>query len=277
MSNFIENLARRSAGLPLAAECRPTPSPVFQNSFEAGEGLNEITSEETLAGHVEAPPVLQSQTLNTPAAPEVQRSVPEPSRMSARETTAGKSPSAQNTTTTVLQPAASVKGVVSEKETTPPLRTEAQTSTRLADDTQFVTRDSELTPPTESAQTLPAARPLSLATNSPETTSRLPGEQESTWPEVTVKAIGEIAEDKLELIATDHLIRPAATESTISFQFPKVASAPPQPPPTMPIQVRIGRVEVRGAPPVHESTQAIPKESPALGFVSYQRLRRYRY
>jgi hypothetical protein len=282
VSNFLKNLARRSAGLPLAAECRPTPSPAFESSLEAGEGLNEITSEETHTNALEAAPARESRIVNT-SAPEVQRSSPESTGTSTREITAVKArtPSAPDTTT-ILQPAASLE-VVSAKEITPPFRGEAETSARLAGDTvaQFVTRDSELTPRAASAhaQTPPAALPpLSPAVNPPETTSRLPEEQESTWPEVTVKAIRETVHDKLELIATDHLIRPAATESTASFQFPAIASASPQPAPATPIQVRIGRVEVRGAPPVHESpTQATPKESPPLGFASYHRLRRYRY
>lgn len=74
----------------------------------------------------------------------------------------------------------------------------------------------------------------------------------------------------------DHAIRPAVTEPGIALKFPKVTTpAQSQSPGTVPIHVRVGRVEVRGTPQ-QEPARSIPKEGTPLGFASYHRMRRYR-
>ncbi|MCM3904085.1 MAG: hypothetical protein ND866_20475, partial [Pyrinomonadaceae bacterium] len=81
-------------------------------------------------------------------------------------------------------------------------------------------------------------------------------------------------ENEREQSPADQVIRPAPTESGIPLQFPKVAPAQ-RSPGTAPIYVRVGRVEVRGTPQ-QEPARSTPKESTALGFASYHRMRRYR-
>jgi len=141
-------------------------------------------------------------------------------------------------------------------------------------DLEFTLRD-EAAP---SQRDLPEMRSLPVATNPPATTSRRPQQPESPSLQISVKEDHESAPTTVELVTTDHLIRPATNEATVSLEFPSRVSAAPtsEPAPQLPIQVRIGRVEVRGTPPAPEPTRATRMESPPLGFASYHRLRRYR-
>ena len=293
MSNFIQNLAKRGAGLPLAAEARPAPAPVFESSLEApSEGLSEITSEEMTIGAVETTRTT-FETPHTPATPDVPHSP-----LEQVDTGVKPAPAAASRDTPVLQPAPSIVEIVSAIEHIPPPEAKSDTVAPRAEASvsqsfQAVSRDSEVTIRAESthASGAESAQPSSTADiNPPATISPRLDQPESSWPETSPHDVDEAPSTASEPAATDvlirpaapehrpvlteHLIRPAATEPTISLQFPKVATAPPPPP----IHVRIGRVEVRGTPPVHQPTpiQAPPKESPPLGFAGYQRLRRYR-
>jgi hypothetical protein len=70
-------------------------------------------------------------------------------------------------------------------------------------------------------------------------------------------------------------IRPAPAALTTSLRLAAVVPASPAAPVTpLPIHVRIGRVEVHGAPPPSPSFPAGPP--PGRGFAAYARLRTYR-
>jgi hypothetical protein len=276
VSNFITNLARRGAGLPLAAECCPSPAPTFESSFEASEGLSEITTEEIVDSHVEALPMSSLQTMNTSSAPEVQRSPLEQAAPTAKP----KLASTQDTTR-VLQPSVSREEIVASTEIVGKSETEVPRAKGIiARPIEVGRRDSEFKPREESApsQVAISAPGLSPAAgNPPAKALRRPQKQESAWSQSSVKEVHESTANRIELVAMDRQIRPAPAEPTFGLEFLRIVSASPTPPaPELPIQVRIGRVEVQGTPSVPEPTRATPKESPPLGFASYHRLRRYR-
>jgi len=273
VSNFLKNLARRSAGLPLAAECRPSRAPEFEGSFEGGAGLNEVTSEQTAASHIEAPAAPALQTLNAAAPRQVQRSVAEQTGLSAAATTAftAKPPSAHDATT-VLQPSSSLEQV-SFREQAIPLSPAASNIHEPA-----VSNEAELTARVKSTRVqtiMSPRRDLSPAINPPAITSAHRERQEPLSPEMSVEEQRE-STPEVKLAGADHLIRPAPTDPTLPFQFPRIATASPQPISSTPIEVRIGRVEVRGVPPLQQPVPATPPPSPPLGFASYHRVRRYR-
>ena len=271
MSNFLKNLARRSAGLPLAAECRPTAAPAFAGSFESGGGLNEVTSE-VAVGSLVVPAARPLQTLNTAAPPQVQRSRSKPIAAATSAIGSGFSP-AQNATT-ALQPLSSLE-VVSPEQSAALFPGEA-TAQRASFESG--SRDSRLSSPAAPAQaqiTLSPGRDLPATIDSGATLQRSE-RNGSAWPEISVAEGDETTQQNHQLLTTEHLIRPAPTDPTLPFQFPRTATTSPQPVFPTPIEVRIGRVEVRGGPPVPQLAPAPPATSPPLGFASYHRLRRYR-
>ena len=276
MSNFITNLARRGAGLPLAAACGPSPARIFESSFGASEGLSEITSEEIVRSGDQTPAVISVRTTNTSSAREIQRAPLEHAGTAAN----AAPPSAPTNPTIVLQPSTPSADIVSPKpiirnsETGVPHATEI-----MARPTEVVSRDFEFKTREASApsqvETSAVASPV--ASDPPATIPRLRQKQESALLQTSVKEVHATTLNRIEVVAAEHLIRPAPAEPAVSLEFPRIASAPPStPPPALPIEVRIGRVEVRGTPAVQQSTPATRKESPALGFASYHRLRRYR-
>lgn len=276
MSNFLRNLARRSAGLPLAAECRPTPAPGFAGSFDSGVGLSEIAAEETAGSQVEAPLAGQIQTPLSSATPQVQRSLAKRTGTSATAMAALRPnvPSAADATT-AWQPFSSPEAVSTDQPASL-MRADATAMTAPAEigsrDLRFNSR----------AASAPAQTPLSPRTDlaatidPPATTLRHSEGNKSVWPEVSVQEPAETIEQKHGPPTSEQLIRPAATDPTLPFQFPRTATASSQPAAAAPIEVRIARVEVRGAPPVQAPAPAAPPPSPPLGFASYNRLRRYR-
>jgi len=280
VSNFLQNLAKRSAGFPLAAECRPTPLANAESYVGASEGLSEVTSEQTGVSHVEAPPAAPLQTLNSSVAPQVQRALPEQGGVSSVRPTVAEPraveprPLSAQSPTTNPQPFESTGEVVSAKEVTPVFQAESGKGADVAESTPVDEITSRAEP--ARAQTPVSARPRPTITNPPATTSQREA-QDSPAPGPSVLEINETTQNKLDLVVTNHSIRPAPADPPLSFQFPRVASQAPQPPATIPIEVRIGRVEVRGVPPVQAATQSAPRESPPVGFASYNRLRRYRY
>jgi hypothetical protein len=298
VSNFIKNLAKRGAGLPLAAEARPAPpAPAFASSFAESEGLSEITSEEATARAVDSAPARTfetPQTFVTPAAtPDMQ-----PSPLEQVNTAARATPQVALHDTTVFRPSASIEEIVSSTERIPSRESNSETAAPRAEKSvsrsfEVVSRDSEVTVHAEGKHKRAAhlARPSSPADlNPPATVSPRLDQPESSWSETSPLDLDEPAPTTPEPAAadllirpaatenrpvlTEHLIRPAATDPTITLQFPSATAAPQSP---APIHVRIGRVEVRGNPPVQQPPiQAPSNESPPLGFAGYQRLRRYR-
>jgi hypothetical protein len=272
VSNFLKNLARRSAGLPLAAECRPTPAPVFGGSFESGAGLSEVTTE-TVGSQVEAPAAPRS--FDAAAPPQVQRSVAEQNSRTSIVTAAIRPGSTPATNArTGLRPVSSLEVVSSEPSASlVRVDTTAQPAAFeiAANDSAFTARAE----PAHVQTVLAPRRDLSAVVNPPATTSPRREGQEPAWPETSVEEQRESAPD-VKLAVTNNSIRPALTDPTLPFQFPRIPTTSQQPVFKTPIEVRIGRVEVRGAPPVQAPTPATPAPSAPLGFASYHRLRRYR-
>lgn len=275
MSNFITNLAKRGAGLPLAAECGPSPARAFESSFGASEGLSEITSEEIVGKSVNAPAVSSLRTMNTSSAPEIQRAPLEQAGTVADTAP----PSVPPHPTIVLQPSAATAEIVSAKPIVRNSETDVPRATEtIAPPTEVVSRDFEFKPREASALSQVATSgPSPVASNPPATTPRHRQKQQSALLQTSIKEVHETTSNRIDVVTAEHLIRPAPVEPTVSLEFPKIASASPlTPPPALPIEVRIGRVEVRGTPTAQQSAPAMRKDSPALGFASYQRLRRYR-
>lgn len=274
MSNFITNLARRGAGLPLAATCGPAPARAFESSLGASAGLSEITSEETVG--VKAPAVSSVRTMNTSSAPEIQRAP-----LEQTGTVANAAPrSALPNPTIVLEPSAvtaeivSAKTIVRNSETDVPRTTEIMARPTAVGSRDFEFNSREGSAPSQVETSL--ADPSPVTGNPPATTPRR-RQQESALLQTSIKEVHETTSNRIDVVAAEHLIRPAPAEPTVSLEFPRIVSRQPStPPPALPIEVRIGRVEVRGTPPVQPSIPATAKESPALGFASYHRLRRYR-
>jgi hypothetical protein len=163
--------------------------------------------------------------------------------------------------------------IVPSTEITAPQTDAPRANETLARPMAIAPRHSEFTLPDEPAPSR-VDRPETETRSLPAATN--PRGRQHPKPAISVKEDREGAPNGVELVTTDHVIRPAATEATVSLEFPSNISPSPQPAPQLPIQVRIGRVEVRGTPPAPEPTRATPMETPPLGFASYHRLRRYR-
>jgi hypothetical protein len=318
VSNFLKNLAKRSAGLPLSTAYSPTPAPAFETRFSSGEALDEIpvAIEETAAAGPQdadtslATPPLRSITVAPRASThEIQRaaaldtskpSAPArdvaPNRSthelwSATPLDTNKASPPRPETSTVVHQSSLAPERDSIRNNTPAFQAQPDSALRPAEkaltrQSAFVSRDlhdrhdregNEHSTPTVDQtiaarhETVPGAsdlRPLI----SP---GRDEGQRRLQLP-VSADRIKADASGTREAPPADPAIRPARTEPANSFQFPKITLGSPPPPAPLPIQVRIGRIEVRGNAAQQASALQKPKETTSLGFAGYQRLRRYR-
>jgi len=121
-------------------------------------------------------------------------------------------------------------------------------------------------------QATTSVRQVAQITNNLQVLPATPREPQNT---LSSQAFAQTTEDTLHTAdapQVDHAIRPARTEQTDAFQFPKPTPPPVQTPAPLPIHVRVGRIEVKGNAP----SQPNPVNTTPTGFAAYQRLRRYR-
>ena len=255
MSNFLHNLARRSAGLPLSTEFSPTPPPVFKTGFNSGEGIEEITSEETATAGPQAaltePIDMVSSSLTRAPMPAPEIKPEQPTSLSAPESESGTA------ITPILQTQPASEPALMAKAAAPsvPVKAHVNAAPERSEpiDQQAMTSVRQLTPITNDLHVLPAAP------HEPQTAL---GSQVFAQP----------TEDTPDAPQVDHAIRPARTERADAFQFPRVITTPAQTPAPLPIHVRVGRIEVKGNAPSQPNTV----NTTPIGFAAYQRLRRYR-
>jgi len=270
MSNFLHNLVRRGAGLPVTSIQAPAPSP-----FAPEVHMPEL-------GAIEAEPEATAESQSV--ARTVREALPHPAvqRFVARPEPPPTSPPRP------AQPAPPVAGG-SFHDTPSPLPTPALPSVpgreppaRPASVAQPATpplpaphAGQDLPAPAalpgvqvdqETAQGALGLPPVLFVQSAPAAASPVSG-----LVSVVTEGRDRTAAAEEQLPATP-AIQPALAELSASLRFPSVAPAPsPSPPTPRPIHVRIGRVEVRGAPP------PIAPSAPApLGFAAYARVRNYR-
>lgn len=283
MSSFVNNLVKRGAGLPVSPEYFPRPSHTVETGLGSGERPLEIASEEASDFRTEVPLATRPHPINTAST----FSIPEVQRSSAMAASTPSQPFMEEPTT-VFQPSSSgpdplsPRSVISSsgpESLSPPSAIEIAQGTEpdLRNET-LVTRHefNERSAPTVAQTVVPPRQSTRVESNLPAITwGRREQQQGLSRPAVSAKAEDRKAQDTPELPSADQMIRPSATEPQILFHLPKTTSALPRSPATIPIHVRVGRIEVRGAPP-QEPARSTPKESTPLGFASYHRMRRYR-
>jgi hypothetical protein len=254
VSNFLKNLVKRSAGLPVSA--RILPPRTFETGFRSGKTPDEVATEETttsihdIALAPQSIPIsscfgthdLQRATVNKTSPPSPAPHTG-PISVHVPSTEAGSAPVFQ------IQPnSASARAVLSHGQ-----RVNEGNELKVQQ-TVGILRESDFGPANSRSRDNQTQLPAPVVVNRPVS---VPG--------------------KKDVAPVDHTIRPAPTRQTTSFQFPRVLSAPPQTPATLPIHVRVGRIEIKGNAPQHAPARQAPKEVAPLGFAGYQRLRRYRY
>jgi hypothetical protein len=274
VSNFLKNLAKRSAGIPLATECLPAP-PAFADGFRSGAALDEIALDDVAGLSPDTPTATPSRSINlassrsrneiqraatvdtdTPAPPNqepatrVQTSLDIDSVHSVTPLSRVRpdsEPGPKSKTLDLNRGLASQDREVDERSET----TVHQTNATLQEMTHVESNLRPMISPAREGQTL---LPIQVAAK--RTAAQTPGTKETS--------------------ARDQAISPARTERADSLQFPKVARAPTQTTAALPIHVHVGRIEVRGNRPAEAPVHPAPKAAQALGFAGYQRMRRYR-
>jgi hypothetical protein len=280
VSSFLQNLAKRAAGLPLSPEYPPKPSPVVETRSGSTDTLEEIATETASEDRVEAPPTAQLQPVDAISAsptPDVQRSP------SIAASTPPRQPLPQPPT--VFPPSSTESAPLPPPDATAvrhedkPARTHESTAVR---------QDlGEHAAPIQARRVEPHRDAGSVGENMKRES---PNGQTVLRPLAAARAFGaenqgtrdapsahEVIQAPNPIIPpADQVIRPALTEPQIPKQFPKITPAPRPSLSTVPIHVRVGRVEVRGTPPTPTRASAKPSEQTPLGFDGYQRVRRYR-
>lgn len=260
MSSFLLNLARRGAGLPVSAIHAPAPSPFSPEVGAPDAGALEADTSENVIDPAPQAPVFQA----APATVQRVQSVQPIQR-----------------TGEVLPRPPAIQRFSGAPEASPPAAA-PQPARALAPSTPAAGAIEATVRPAvlpETALALPPHRMLPAAA--------LPEEPpRPAAPGLVTRATGsrdlpvqDPAEQPAPLLAIVPAIRPAVAESPAPLRSLRIAPAPapPSPAPQPPIHVRIGRIEVRGAPP---PPPAQPRSAPAapapLGFAGYARIRSYR-
>lgn len=250
MNGYLQNLVRRGAGLPVSSTAAPRPSHGFERSVGTTGPLLEVATEHTSE---------DSRSFQIAATSEFSPIVSPAIQPASQQQQSPTSPSLLKLGVPVdNSPAAAF---TSASEQVAPLRTNANSYSQPI---EVVTK----------------VRAAESAQSTGESRSDTPSNQEPTRqaierPKVFAKALGEAVPSSREILISVQSIRPAEAERPTALQFPKVAVPPQSPPEPVPIHVRVGRVEVRGAP-TQTSARSTPATQAPLGFVRYHRMRRYR-
>ena len=251
MNTFLQNLVRRSAGLPLSSTAAPLPSH-YERRVGATEPLQEVASEETAQQKTEGLAGFQipgTSELSATATPAIRPLSDDQQSLTSQSLPNPAVPF--NNSSSPVGDSASQHGE--------PLRTISKSIESQA--IEVVTR-------------VRAVEPVLNAMSESEERSDSSSNQHIERPRVFAKAAG--AHSSIGEISTFmQPIRPADAERPIALQFPKVTAPPQLPPEPVPIHVRVGRVEVRGGPP-QAPIRSTPANQGPLGFARYHRMRRYR-
>ena len=234
--------------------------PVFETGFVSGEGIEEVTSEETATAW---PQAALAEPIDMASSSSARAPMPaleiKPERLSSpeqRTTSSLRAPQSESGTAIVpipqVQPA-------SEPALMPKAAASGPSVT-----SHVYEADKRGEPMVQQA-----VREVARITNDLQVPAGTSHEPQTA---LSSPVFTQLAEDTPDALQADHAIRPAQTERADAFQLPKVTPAPAQTPAPLPIHVRVGRIEVKGNAP----SQPAPVNTTPIGFAAYQRLRRYR-
>jgi len=255
MSGFLDNLARRGAGLSMVSVRPPATLPRGAEAATPQLGAMEVTVEARPEAAVDAlrPIPEASHAMLLPATP------PE---LRAEAESHGAVQSSQE-----AAPPAVVQAVPAAGRIVAPSASESVPAREPA-----ATSMTAVTHPAPPSTLVRPFHPLEGEENSP-----------ASEPKALSSPAAPPAVTRSIVLATERphgprpvvlplILRPAAAESHVPLRILPFPAPSPRP---LPIHVRIGRVEVRGAPPATPNPAA-PAPPPALGFGSYARVRSYR-
>lgn len=306
MSSFLVNLARRGAGLPVTPIQAPPRSPFgpeirkqgdeLTEAHEAARGLRKAEEPATGNAASQAPLRANSSDEGTELPSKAPtHHTPSIQRLSGAEPSTPFQPSlgepAAPIKTPSLGPRPASRGHVipdrreaevapmeppeASGSTVPPLHAdrEVMAEVDVKRGRQVITSPvaQEIEPVGE-----PARRVSSVVPGLPIIIGE-PGERQVvSLEELSAERPRVGAQETREPALAAPTIRPALAESHTLLEFPKATPASAATPPSqLPIQVRIGRVEVR-ATTAPAQAPARPSPSAPLGFDSYYRVRNYR-
>ena len=261
MSSFLLNLARRAAGISIGDVQPPAPTPLAGAAAES-EAAGALT--ELDAAPLDSPPVVEAAAAppqEIPARPAIQRTpvgtdaTPPGSRSPA--------PASPDRAREGGRAASAIRLGWNEPPA-PPVEAPAPVLTV----SEPIRPGREPDPGAGSIAADPDAP--AHARRGPESTPRpaatMPADGRPT-------AVGPLAV-RVDEAGSSPVVRPAASSPMPALPRPAPATPPLTAPPA-PVHVRIGRIEVRGAPAPPPSAPARPRPA-ALGFTGYTRLRTYR-
>jgi len=285
MSSFLVNLARRGAGLPATMIQTPPPSPF---GAEIGNHADAVTethgtaddlamAEQPTTGNTATQALWRASSSEERVEPSLEASThPTP----AIQRLSGTAPSI-STQPSVAEPAATIRtpalgplpeprwsGVPHARaaqaapiEPPEPLGPAVLLYPTEREDVTASEVERDLHTPLSVVYDVEAAGPpVRHASSLPSTSARV------------IQASGQ----KQGVALPAATIRPALAESHTVLDFPRVPShSSPTPSASLPIHVRIGRVEVRTTT-ASEPTPARPSSSMPVGFDAYYRMRNYR-
>ena len=292
MNNFLLNLARRGAGLPAGQITARSPVGEYQRSAENLEQDGIVEASEPAAFEIgrqtifETTPVVQAQTSPAPRA-QISQAVLTPVPASLIQ----RSKEANNQSPNVLS-------VVRSESPTPSVIDQNYASEATSSSPGVVRQVQS--PINEGRSSSATVQPLTekvvvaIPRGSVQGQSRVLDSQRSSEPARTILPeantlqlvpLVETAEstpqgepepelDQLRVVTLAPRL-PAAIEHQQLTKLPNVAPAPLADVASMPIHVRIGKVEVHAAPPAVPPSAERVGPSP-IGFGSYHRLRTYR-
>jgi hypothetical protein len=274
MSSFLLNLARRAAGLPVGAVQAPIP---------AQPGLEVQAPELDASDTAAVPPAPRAESpAVAPAIPRASREALPPPAIQRAPALAEPAPLPQPATPRTAEPARVARPVVSAETVEIPGPSEVAPVTEPA--TRVVAPQPSPPPapppepePTRRAAPRPIVRPSVVAGISDIEPSPDDVPAATAWREQDSPRTFAPVDSQGDRPRPTPVIRPATADSPAPLRLPRPAFAvsPTRTTPP-PVHVRIGRIEVRGAPaptPRQPSSQGAPA---TLGFAGYTRVRTYR-
>lgn len=268
MTNFLKNLAKRSAGIPLATEYFPRASPPLADDFGSGAELDENALEDAANLSPNTPLASSPSRAINLASTSINQNQPVPDsagRPKQESITPINSSSDHASPNSVTHVKARPDAGPGPKGKTLDMQSSFQSQDRDVDERIETGVLQTMTVRNETTHLQSNLRPL-LSTRDAQT---------FVPPQVFAEPTEEQTPRTQEVSPPDQTIRPAPRDRPISLQFPKVADALPRTPSPLPIHVRVGRIEVRGNA-AQQTSNVMSKQPAPLGFAAYQRLRRYR-